>query len=169
MTTIDKNDFRVASDEDEIRVDGLCRELLRDFHRNLLDGGMQPAEAGSLAHGADYFLRDYVVASRRKNIFDETVGLVRRFAATWYIISTLEPSLDELSGYLKGVRAFYSYLDNRGLISSLCLSRADLECSDLDYYGKRIESFWDITGDGYVAWEAECTLKRAGRQTVAVH
>lgn len=160
MTKIDRNDFNITSDEDEIRVDGLCSEILRYFHRCLLDSGTTPHEAGSLAHGADYFLRDYVVSARRENILDETPGLIRRFAATWYIISTLEPSLDELAGYLKGVQAFYLFLHDKGLISSPCLSQAEQECSDLDYYGKRIESFWDIKDDGYVAWEAECTLKR---------
>ncbi|MEA5114570.1 MAG: hypothetical protein VB050_11145 [Geobacteraceae bacterium] len=160
MTKTDKKDFKITSDEDEIRVDGLCRNILRDFHRSLLDRGTPPHEAGSLAHGADYFLRDYVVSARRENILDETPGLIRRFAATWYIISTLEPSLDELAGYLKGVRAFYYFLHDKGMISPPWLSRAVQECSDLDYYGKRIESFWNIKDDGYVAWEAECTLKR---------
>jgi len=160
MTKISRKDLEIMSDQDEIRADGLCRVILRDFHGSLLEKEIPPLEAGSLAHGADYFLRDYVVSARRENILDETPGLIRRFAATWYIISTLEPSLDELTGCLKGVRALFSFLHDKGLISSLCLSRAEQECSDLDYYGKRIESFWNITDDGYAAWEAECTLKR---------
>ncbi len=160
MTKITRKDLEIISDRDEIRVDGLCREILKDFHGSLLERGTPPLEAGSLAHGADYFLRDYVVSARRENILDETPGLIRRFAATWYIISTLEPSLDELAGFLEGARALFSFLHERGLVSSSCLSRAEQECSDLDFYGKRIESFWDINDDGYVAWEAECTLKR---------
>ncbi len=159
MTPLDRKLFRIMSDEDELRVDGLCRDLLKDFHRRLLDRGTRPHEAGSLAHGADYFLRDYVVSARRETVLDETPGLIRRFAATWYVITTLEPSLDELAGHLRGVRAFYTFLCEKGLITPSCLAQAEKECADLDYYEKRIESFWDIKDDGYLAWERECTLK----------
>lgn len=169
MIKIAKNDFSIASDEDETRVDGLCRDILKAFHLSLLDRGIPPHEAGNLAHSADYFLRDYVVSARRESILDETPGLIRRFAATWYIISTLEPSLNELAGYLKGVRAFYAFLNDKGLISPSCLSQAEKECSDLAYYEKRIESFWDIKDDGYLAWERECTLKPGTRHTEPLH
>lgn len=169
MTTRDKSFFRILSDEDEIRVDGLCRDLLKDFHRGLLVRGTPLREAGSLAHGADYFLRDYVVSARRENILDGTPGLIRRFAATWYVITTLEPSLDELAGHLKGVRAFFSFLREKGLISPSCLAQAEEECSDLGYYEKRIESFWNIKDDGYLAWERECTLKPGARHKEPLH
>jgi hypothetical protein len=159
MIDLNKDDFHISSDQDEIRVDGLCRELLREFHRFLLERGIDPEEAGSLAHGADYFLRDFVVASRRSNLFDEEPGLVRRFAATWYIISTLEPTIGEIRGYLRGILELYRFLLDRGLISAAYCEEIEQECADTPYYEERIESFWKITGDGYPAWERECTLK----------
>lgn len=162
MIEFHKHDFDISSDQDEIRVDGLCRGLLREFHRILLDRGTAPLEAGLLAHGADYYLRDFLVAARRVNPFDEAHGMVRRFAATWYIISTLEPDIGELAGYLAGVREFYRFLHAAGSISRTCLDETEQECDDVPYYQQRIDSFFAITGDGYHAWENECTLKSGG-------
>lgn len=162
MIELTKQDFDITSDEDEIRVDGICRELLREFHGYLLERGTPPLEAGSLAHGADYYLRDFLVACLRDNLLDERPGKVRRFAATWYIISTLEPNGEELVGYLKGVREFYRFLYALGGISALCLQQAELECGDMPYYEERIESFLAITGDGYSTWAKECPLKDRG-------
>jgi hypothetical protein len=159
MIKPDKENFRITNDDDEVRVDGLCRDLLREFHRNLLERGTEPLEAGSHAHGADYFLRDFVVSARRCNPFDETSGLVLRFAATWYIISSLEPSIRELASLLKGVREFFRFLYARGLISADYLSDVERECTDIPYYEERIGSFRKICGDGYLAWERECSLK----------
>jgi hypothetical protein len=159
MIEVNKDDFDIKDDQDEIRVDGLCRDLLREFHRNLLERGIDPGEAGSLAHGADYFLRDFVIASRRRNLFDEVSGLVRRFAATWYIISTLEPTIQELSCFLKGIHELYGYLHAEGLISASCYEAVEQECSHIPYYEERIDSFWKIRGDSYLAWERECSLK----------
>jgi hypothetical protein len=120
-----------------------------------------PLEAGTLAHGADYFLRDYLVSARRRNLFREKDGIVRAFAATWYIISTLEPTIEELTGHLNGVREFYHFLHAAGLVSGEYLGKIESECDDIGWYGERIESFWNIRGDGYLAWERECSLKEA--------
>lgn len=159
MFEVKNDDFHIRSDQDEIRVDGLCRELLREFHRSLLVRGADPEEAGSLAHGADYFVRDFVVASQRRNLLDEAPGLVRRFAATWYIISTMEPTIGEISGILRGIRELYRFLRDKGLVSAAYCEKMEQECEDTAYYEKRIESFWEITGDGYPDWERECSLK----------
>lgn len=159
MLHFDKADFTIASAEDELRVDELCRELLKDFHQHLLHNGVPPLEAGTLAHEADYFLRDYLVSARRWNLFLEKDGIVRTFAATWYIISSLEPTIGELEGYLNGVREFYRFLQLNGLISGEYLGKIESECNDIGWYGERIESFWNIRDDGYRAWERECSLK----------
>jgi hypothetical protein len=156
---LDKTAFDVASIEDELRVDDLCRKLLKDFHQNLLENGVAPLEAGSMAHGADYFLRDYLVSARNRNLFQEKEGLVQAFAATWYIISTLEPSIEELAKHLNGVREFYRFLHAEGLVSGKFLDQIEKECADLGWYGERIESFWNIRDDGYPAWERVCSLK----------
>ncbi len=159
MLKVKKDDFDIRGDEDEIRVDGLCRDLLREFHGSLLERGAAQEEAGFLAHGADYFLRDFVIASQRRNLLDEAPGLVRRFAATWYIVSTMEPTIGEISGILRGIRELYRFLRDKGLVSSAYCETMEQECEDTGYYGKRIESFWEIDGDGYADWERECSLK----------
>ena len=159
VTEIRKEDFNISSDRDEIRVDGLCRELLRGFHRYLLEKGTDPLEAGTLAHGADYYLRDFIVSSRRRNLFEEAPGLVRRFAATWYIISNLEPSAGELGAMLRGIMEFYRFLHEHELLSDDFMGIVEQECSDSPFYEERIRSFLEIRGDGYLAWERMCGLK----------
>jgi hypothetical protein len=156
---INKGDFNIDSDEDEIRVDGLWRPLLEGFHRSLLDRGLKADGAGVLAHGADYFVRDFMVSNQRANIFDEKPNLIRRFAATWYILNNLEPKSEQLAGFLEGVREFHRYLRDEGLISGDFMKQVDRECGELAFYEGRIASFWGIRNDGYVAWLQECPLK----------
>lgn len=155
---MNRSDFTIVNDADELRVDERCRELLQRFHRHLLDAGTPPAEAGELAHGADYYLRDFIVSARRANLFEEVPGNVRRFAATWYIVNTLEPNSTELSGYLCGIRALYRYLGTQQLISPEFLQMIEDECAATVWYEERILSFWQITGDGYREWLRQCPL-----------
>jgi hypothetical protein len=146
--------------EDEMRADRLCLDLLRQFAvAAAADGGVDPVAAGALARGADYFLRDFVIADRRDNLLRLPPGRVRQFAGNWYIVRNLEPNLVELSGILKGVAGFYRYLAARGLVSAATAARVGKECADLPYYRERIESFWAIAGDGYLAWDSACRLQ----------
>ncbi|WP_298268251.1 hypothetical protein [Geobacter sp.] len=156
---INKDDFAIASVEDEIRADGLCRKLLSRFYFSLLEAGMSPEEATALANGADYYVRDFVVGYKHRNLFDERPEIVRQFAGNWYIVNTIEPSIEELAGHLAGVRAFYRFLAARGDISAPFGAAVERECDELAYYDDRIRSFWEIEGGGYVEWERECTLK----------
>ena len=156
---VNKVEFRLGSLEDELRVDGLCRKLLMRFYFQLLEDGISPDQATLLANSADYFIRDFAVAIKERNIFDERPGLVRQFVGNWYIVNTLEPNDAELSRHLAGITAFYQFLRSRALISAAFLDRIERECADRDYYAGRIASFWAIKGDGYLAWERECTLK----------
>lgn len=158
--TINKEDFKVDTVDDEIRADELCAQLLKQFHRNLLDQGVPPLEAGSLAHGADYFIRDFVVGVRQMNIFDEVPGIVRQFAGNWYIVNTLDPEMKVIIDYMAGIKAFYKYLHDENLISADYCAKIEAECNDTAYYEQRIKSFWNITGDGYLLWERECSLKK---------
>lgn len=156
---VNKDDFRLGSLEDELRVDGLCQKLLKRFYFRLLEDGISPDQATLRANSADYFIRDFVVAIKERNLFDERPGLVRQFAGNWYIVSNLEPNDAELFQHLEGIRVFYRFLRSRSLISAPYLGRIERECDDRDYYAGRIDSFWEIKGDGYLAWERECTLK----------
>ncbi|RNC65289.1 MAG: hypothetical protein ED859_17630 [Desulfuromonadales bacterium] len=156
---INKDEFTIVTVDDEIRADGLCRKLLSRFYYALLEAGMEAHEATALASGADYYVRDFVVGYKHRSLFDEQTGIVRQFAGNWYIVNTIEPSLDVLAGYLAGVRAFYRFLFDLGLISGQFLSAMEEECGDIAWYEGRIRSFWAIEGDGYLAWERECSLK----------
>lgn len=158
-TVINKDEFAIVTVDDEIRADGLCKALLRQFYDSLLAGGMSPQEATLLANGADYYVRDFLVGYKHRSLFDERPGIVRQFAGNWYIINTVEPSLEELAGHLRGVCSFYRFLCGRGLIGEDFLSAVEEECGDEAFYEGRIRSFWEIEGDGYLAWERECSLK----------
>jgi hypothetical protein len=156
---INKTDFDITSVEDEIRADGLCKELLMEFYHTLQESGLDPAQATLAANSADYFVRDFIVGFKRCNLFTETPGLVRQFAGNWYIVNTVEPDPEELAGHLAGVARFYLYLSELGLISVEFLKLINDECSDSLFYNSRIDSFWAITGDGYLEWEKVCSLR----------
>jgi hypothetical protein len=158
-TWINKDDFTPVTQEDYLRVDNLCRELLLLFYEELQAVGISPEEATALASGADYFILNFLVDFKGYNLFDERPGIVRQFAGNWYIVNTLEPDIAHLDLHLRGVKAFYRFLCDHRLISAGYLQEIEKECVDLDYYEGRIESFWAIEGDGFLSWERECTLK----------
>jgi hypothetical protein len=154
-------DFDIADDADTLRVDRLCQELLRRFYDELLEKGEDPVEATAWARGADYFLRDFLVDIKGYNPFRPVFGVVRQFAGNWYIVSTFEPDLEILQGHLEGIRRFYRFLAEHGEISAQFLSRVEEECSDLDYYGRRIDSFWELGDGGFPAWDAACPYRES--------
>jgi len=155
-----KASFEIRTLQDEIRADALCQQLLQRFCRELVEGGqLSPQEAGTLAHGADYFLREFVIPDRRENIFELRPGRVRQFAGNWYIVHNLEPNLTELQDFLEGIAAFYAFCCKIGKVDEELAETVRGECAQLDYYRQRIDAFWAIEGDGYLAWERECTLK----------
>lgn len=156
---IRKEEFTIITGEDYPRVDTLCRKLLLSFYEDLLADGLSPEEATNLANGADYYVRDFLIDCKGFNLFDERPGIVRQFAGNWYIVNTIEPDMGQLSRHLQGVRAFYGYLRGKNLISMEYLLLIEKECGILSYYEERIDTFWKIEGDGFFAWEKECTLK----------
>ena len=156
---VDKKEFVPITLDDEVRVDKLCSEILHRFYCESQEAGLSPEQATALAGAADYFIRDFVVSIKGRSIFEERPGIVRQFAGNWYIVNTMEPRASEIEGYLAGVKEFYRFLYGHQLISLKFLQAIEAECAQLDYYADRIESFWDIKGDGYGAWERECTLK----------
>jgi hypothetical protein len=153
------DDFNFTTLEDELRVDELCQSLLKHFYQHLQLGGRTPQQASDLAYAVDFYVRDYVLDFARQNVMRPQPGIVRRFAANWYITHTLDPEADMLGRSLEGITEFYRYLRNRHYISSEELGWLEHETADTGYYRQRIESFLAICGDGYVDWEAECPLK----------
>ena len=159
MDTTIIRDFDVTDWQDESRVDRLCLTILQQFHRSLLDEQQcEPLEAGSLARGADYFLREFIIGDRQDNIFEIDPKRVRQFAGNWYIIKNMEPNMEELTDLLFGIDAFYSWSTNSGLYNNQSQKEIREFCRALDDYRTRIESFWAIT-DNYAEWDCEISLK----------
>ncbi len=152
-------DFEIASLEDELRVDALCRELLLAFYHERIGAGLDEHDATLLANSADYFIRDYLIGARQMNILETGPGAVRKFAGNWYIVNTLEPDISELEVHLKGICEFYRFLADQQAITPAALEAIENDCLDALFYRQRIDSFWAIAGDGYFAWEAACSLK----------
>lgn len=152
--------FDIASLDDEIQVDHRCQDLLKAFYLDLVEcRGQAPEAASALAYGADYFLREFVIPDRRENLFLLRPGRVRQFAGNWYIVRTLEPNMKELGGILLGVDAFYDFCLRQGRIGAELREQVRSETADLAYYEERIRSFWEITGDGFSAWDQACPLR----------
>jgi len=154
------DDFSIKNLDDEIQADRLCVEFLTAFHKHLLDDqGLDPLLAGSRARGADYFLRDFVIADRRENIFRIAADRVRQFGGNWYIISNMEPNLKELGDILAGVAAFYVYCASLELVTQELSDEITAHCLALPWYQERIDAFHDIKDDGFIRWNEECPVK----------
>ncbi|KIH76812.1 hypothetical protein SAMN05660860_00779 [Geoalkalibacter ferrihydriticus] len=154
------DNFNLHDLDDEIRVDALCRRFLRLFYEDLTQNqGLVAEQAAALTYGADYFLRDFVISERQENIFHIPAQRVRQFAGNWYIIKNLEPNMSELSVQLQGVAAFYHFCARAGRVSAELAREIARQCEDLPFYQERIESFWDISGDGYQRWDQACSFK----------
>lgn len=152
-------DFDFEGIDDELRVDQLCQSLLKQFYQHLQINGHTAQQASDLAFSADLYLRDYVLDFACQNVVRPQPGIVRRFAATWYITHTLDPEIGLLQAHLAGIGELYHYLHQLHLISADELAYLLNEASDLEYYRQRIDSFLAIRGDGFVSWEAECPLR----------
>lgn len=155
---MNKEDFTISGLDSEIAVDHRCSTLLKQFHQQLLADNVPPLEAGQLAHGADYFLREFIIGDCRENLFTIDPERVRQFAGHWYIIKNLEPNIKELTDILQGVAVFYTYLLEQGRINDALQQQVQRHATALDYYHQRINAFWEISDDGYHHWCAECPL-----------
>lgn len=154
------DDYTITTLDDEIRVDQLCVDLLRRFNQHMTQQArLNPEQAGEICHGADYFLREFIIADRHNNLFRIDPERVRQFAGHWYIIRTPEPNMIELDTILKGTAEFYDYLANQGLVDQQNAADIKAHCLEHDYYQQRIDDFWAITGEGYNAWRQACPLE----------
>jgi len=157
---VHKNAFNIVSLHDEIQVDKRCVNLLRHFNQYLTcHKALSPEQAGELCRGADYFLRDFMIADRRDNLFCISAERVRQFAGHWYIIRTPEPNLTELKKILKGTALFYRFLTEQNLIDQQVAQDIAQQCDATDYYQHRINDFWTIEGHGFDAWRQACPLE----------
>jgi hypothetical protein len=151
-------DFTPGAIADEIMLDERCRLLLNQFYSNLLESGCTPEDASKLAFSADYYLRDYLTDFARQDVARPLPGIIRRFAANWFITRTLDPDIALLERHLDAIRQFYRFLQQQNIISPDEFSFLEDEAGQTSYYKERIDSFLSVTVDSYVAWDTECPL-----------
>ncbi len=157
---VNKTDYSIENLDDEIRVDKLCVDLVRHLYQDLtLQSKTPPEQAGEFCHGADYFLREFIIGDRHENLFNAEARRVRQFAGHWYIIRTPEPNLTELRNILSGTAEFYRFLFRQGLITETLSDEIAVQSQELSYYQQRIEDFWNIEDDGYNSWREDCPLE----------
>lgn len=156
---VNPDDFTIVTLDDEIRVDALCSRLLLAVRDHILARrNRTPLEVGELCHGADLFLRDFVVAACGDNPLRLPPERIRQFAGHWYIVNTLEPNAGDLAVILAGVADCYAILAEHGLVSPELARAVAAAGSELSWYHRRIDDYWAIETDGYAAWRAECPL-----------
>ena len=159
LNNLSQKTFNISNLDDEIRVDRLCVDLLRTFFNALTQQpGQKPEEVGNLCRGADYFLREFIIADRRENLLEVTGRQVRQFAGHWYIVKNLEPNMNELGSILGGIAALYPFLAEHALIDKDQADEICTACAERDWYQQRIEDFWAIEGDGFLQWRDEVPL-----------
>ena len=150
------DDFEFDTIDEELLVDGRCQQILKQFYLFLQQQGMPAEQASELAFAADLYLRDYLIDFGRQNIVRPQQGIVTKFAGSWYITHTLDPEFTSLERHLTALSELYRYLHRRHLISADELSFLLEEAGQLEFYRQRIDSFLNLTGAGFAAWDAEC-------------
>lgn len=153
------DDFEFCTIDEELLVDQRCQQLLNRFYLYLQQRGMSAERASDMAFSADLYLRDYLLDFGRQNVVRPQPGIITRFAASWFITHTLDPEFSMLEQHLKGIVEFYSYVRHQHLISEDELVFLEREAGDVEFYKARIDSFLDISGDGFFAWDQECPAK----------
>lgn len=151
------DDFEFETIDEELVVDERCQNILKQFYLYLQQQlGMAPEHASELAFSADLYLRDYLIDFGRQNIVRPQPGIVTKFAGSWFITHTLDPEFAMLAGHLQAIAELYRYLHIQHLISAEELAFLLEEVNNQDFYRRRIDAFTQISGDGFVAWDAEC-------------
>lgn len=150
------DDFEFDTMDEELLVDGRCQQILKQFYLFLQQQGMTAEQASELAFCADLYLRDYLIDFGRQNIVRPKPGIVTIFAGSWFITHMLDPEFAMLERHLTAITELYRYMHRQHLISAEELSYILKEAEELDYFRQRIDSFQNLTGAGFTAWDAEC-------------
>lgn len=150
------DDFEFDTIDEELLVDGRCQQILKQFYLFLQQQGMTAEHSSELAFSADLYLRDYLIDFGRQNIARPQPGIVTKFAGSWYITHTLDPEFASLERHLTALCELYRFLHRRHLISADELSFLLEEAGQLEFFRQRIDSFLNLTGAGFVAWDSDC-------------
>lgn len=152
----ERDDFEFDTMEEELLVDERCQQILKQFYLFLQQQGMTAELASELAFSADLYLRDYLIDFGRQNIVRPQAGIVTKFAGSWFVTHTLDPEFATLEHHLKAISELYRYMHRQHLISADELSFLLDEAGQLEFYRQRIDSFLNLSGDGFASWDAEC-------------
>lgn len=153
------DDFEFDTIDEELLVDERCQQILKQFYYSLQKRGMPAEQASEMAFSADLYLRDYLIDYGRQNIVRPSPGIITLFAASWFITHTLDPEFAMLERHLRAIAELYTYLHLQHLISAEELSFLLHETVQHGFYRQRIDSFLNLTGEGFAAWDAECPAK----------
>ena len=150
------DDFEFDTIDEELLVDERCQQILKQFYLFLQQQGLAAEQASELAFSADLYLRDYLIDFGRQNIVRPKPEIVTTFAGSWFITHTLDPDVILLERHLTAISELYRYMHRQHLISAEELSFLLKEAGQLEFYRQRINSFMNLTGDGFVDWDAGC-------------
>ena len=150
------DDFEFDTIDEELLVDERCQQILKQFYLFLQQQGMAAEQASELAFSADLYLRDYLIDFGRQNIVRPQPGIVTTFAGSWFITHTLDPDFIILERHLTAISELYRYMNRQHLISAGEFYFLLEEAGQLEFYRQRIDSFMNLTGDGFVEWDARC-------------
>lgn len=153
------DDFSFDTIDEELQVDERCQHILKNFYLSLQQHGMTAEQASELAFSADFYLRDYLIDFGRQNIVRPVPGVITMFAASWFITHTLDPEFAMLERHLAAIIALYRYLHDLHLVSADELAFLESEAGQHDFFADRIETFLGLSGDGFVAWDAQCPAR----------
>lgn len=153
------DDFEFDTIDEELLVDERCQQILKQFYLFLQHQGMPAEQASELAFSADLYLRDYLIDFGRQNIVRPRPGIVTTFAGSWFITHTLDPDVALLERHLNAISELYRYMHRQHLISADELDFILQEAGQFEFYRQRIESFLNLTGAGFVEWDAGCPAR----------
>jgi hypothetical protein len=152
----EQDDFDFDSIDEELLVDERCQQILKQFYLFLQQQGMAAEQASELAFSADLYLRDYLIDFGRQNIVRPQPGIVTTFAGSWFITHTLDPEFTVLMRHLTAIIELYRFMHRQHLISADERAFLEEEASEREFFRLRIETFLNLTGDGFVVWDAGC-------------
>lgn len=155
-TEFEHDDFEFDTIDEELLVDGRCQQILKQFYLYLQQRGMTAEQASEMAFSADLYLRDYLIDFGRQNIVRPKPGIVTTFAGSWYITHTLDPEFVLLERHLTAIMELYRYMRRQHLVSADELTFLLKEAGELEFYRQRIETFLNLSGAGFVVWDAGC-------------
>lgn len=149
------DELRWTAPDDFVRLDGVCAELLQSFCRWLPQpeaGGLDPERAGTLAHAADRYLRDFCVDLAEAGPANADPSLPRRYLANWYIVHTLHPSHAEIGTIREALELLSRYLAREGVIGEEAARAMAAALADEAYFHARLEAFWELGPEDIAAW-----------------